>query len=280
MFEKYIATKEDLLTIEEGISYVYKPELDFIFKDKSKIDQTFVISFDSKEIFVWSKINNKWVLEKYPHNGTINDQIQKGWAAGYRRKLDDLAKFLPEKITSRHWLDQSSICGSLITPFIEIQKNSQRKNNPYTTKESYLATMIHEFGHIYFDEHKYTRSFYWDKNENLNYINTAINIENQDYSSLQNLMLRIASDNNLSELFAFCTDYSASQIFFQNHYKDIKKSLETSFLDLLKEEQNLDLTKQDSILKDPHNFASVFGPIVIKKYGNKWVEKLLEGEWL
>lgn len=281
MFEKYIATNEDLLAIEEGISYVYKPELNFIFKDKSKIDSTFVLSFDSQEIFLWVKSNDKWVLERYPHKEEITDQMQKGWNAGYEYRLEMLKDYLHKKITSKSWFDQSSICGGLMTPFIGIQKLKGRPNNPYTTKNSYFATIIHEFGHVYYDRHLYTRSFYWDKKENLKYIEMALDInQNNIKGSAEHLSVRIPSYKNMSELFAFCTDNSAARIFFKDHYDDIRKENLIRLPKMLKEESNIDLVKSTSLLSDPHEFARVIGSIIIHKQGDKWVDKLLECRYL
>ena len=82
MFKKYLATEKDLKAIEEGLSFVWRKELDFIFKDKSKIAKTLVISYDSKQLYVWAKRKRKYSLLKIPHNLKIEDKHQQGWRAG------------------------------------------------------------------------------------------------------------------------------------------------------------------------------------------------------
>ena len=76
MFEKYLATKKDLEAIEQGIDFVWRKELDFIFKDRSKIAKTLVISYDSKKLYVWERKRNKYFLHKIPHSLKIEYKYQ------------------------------------------------------------------------------------------------------------------------------------------------------------------------------------------------------------
>lgn len=144
MFGNYHATKKDISAINEAIKYLWDTRLDFVFKDRSKISKTLIISHDSKFIYIWEPVfGNKLVnykLRKIPHKSKIKNEWQDGWWAGLVDK--SLKKFLP--------LSQPVINGGLLTPFIELQKNKKLELNPYITKESYLATIIHEFGHVYF----------------------------------------------------------------------------------------------------------------------------------
>ena len=148
MFENYIAHKEDLEAIEKALSFVLHPKMRFIFENKSKITNTAVISYDSKFIYIW-KIDPAKLIHKISHNLTILDEWQRGWRAGLIS--EKIEKYLPEKIKQATRFEIPIISGGLLTPFIELQKKKNLLNNPYVTRESYLATIIHEFGHVYWN---------------------------------------------------------------------------------------------------------------------------------
>lgn len=141
MFQNYIATKKDLGAIEQALSFAIDPKMKFVFSDFSRIVKTSVVSYDCKYIYAW-RLNPTRLASKIQHNLTIPDEWQRGWWAGLISK--EIKKYLPKN--KREQL----ISGGLLTPFIELQKAKKVSLNPYTTKESYLATIIHELGHIYF----------------------------------------------------------------------------------------------------------------------------------
>ena len=140
MFRNCVATKRDLDTVKKALRFVLHPKMRFVFSDLSKITKTLVVSYDSKYIYEWSLDPIK--LTKIPHNLTIPDGWQRGWWASV--VSEKIKKYLPTKNKS------SIINGGLLTPFTTLQKAKNVLNNPYTNRESYLATIIHEFGHIYF----------------------------------------------------------------------------------------------------------------------------------
>jgi hypothetical protein len=140
MFSNYLATQKDLKTVEDGLRFVMHPKMRFVFKDKSKIVNTAVISYDSKFIYIW-KINPVKSAFKIPHSLNILDEWQSGWRVGIIS--EKILKYLPVK-------NKKMISGGLLTPFVSLQKAKTVVKNPYITKESYLATIVHEFGHIYF----------------------------------------------------------------------------------------------------------------------------------
>jgi len=43
MFENYLATNQDLEMIEKALHFVWRKELDFIFKERDKIVNTLVV---------------------------------------------------------------------------------------------------------------------------------------------------------------------------------------------------------------------------------------------
>lgn len=141
MFENYLATSDDLETIREAFKFIFLPKMRFVFSDLSKIIKVLIVSYDSKYIYVWSL--NPTKLIKISHNLSIPDEWQMGWRASLPYR--EVWKYLPISTYNKQ-----IISGGLLTPFITLQKIKKLANNPYTTKESYLATIVHEFGHINF----------------------------------------------------------------------------------------------------------------------------------
>src|SRR3989304_6603917 len=173
MFENYLATKEDLESVEEALKYVWDPKMNFVFKDKSKIKNVITISYDSKFIYVWSpKKHGRYNLQKIPKKLKLKDELQDFWASGIIS--EKIQKPLPNRLQGKNRFTNPKISGGLLTPFIKLQKKRNRKYNPYVTKESYLATIIHEFGHVYWDAHK----LWWfsNKQKNLGYLKTALKL--------------------------------------------------------------------------------------------------------
>lgn len=219
MFNDYIASKDDLLAIEKALEILWDTKLDYIFKYKKIIQNIPVISFDSKYIYLWTRDNNKYKLSKFLHDiKKIDDLNQKVWMSGiYIEEIKNTLKKENGKV-------MNGPCGGLITPFIKIHNEySKTSIDPYFTKESYYATILHEFGHVY--------SGRLDK---------------------------------YGELFAFCTEYSASEIFWPNH----KQNLD-NFISSLKKV----MSKNKNI--DPHYFAFANANKIITKYPQTWSDYLL-----
>lgn len=275
MFENYQATTKDLRAIEEGISVVWRKELDFIFQDKSKIEKTLVISYDAKNIYVWTGEKKSHQLLKISHQLKIKDEDQWGWRAGLRPK--EMINCLPKRWQGSQF-DQPIISGGLLTPFVELQKIKAKKHplNPYTTHEGYLSTIVHEFGHIYYHQHKLW--WYSDKEENLNYLNRAHQLYEENSVSKKDLKVRIPSYKHFSELFAFCADYTAASIFWPLHKKEIDSYYSDFIPKLVIQEKDKNLHQQDSVLEeDPHNFAGILGKLILEHYPKKWPRFLLQG---
>lgn len=264
----YIASQGDLEVVEEGIKYVWHPNLNFIFRDKSKIESTAVISYDSHNIYLWANMN----LEKIPHRLKIKKELHSWWRAGLMP--ESIQNYLPNSIKNKTRFEIPIISGGLLKPFIELQKQKKLSKNPYITKESYLATIIHEFGHIYYDN---IGAQYWfnNKEENLEYIQAALNLYKSKLVDLSRIKISIPSYHSLTELFAFCADYTASNLFWPNHKKDIDDYNIKRFFRLMNEEKSRDLSINNSVLDDPHDFASVVGKIILTKYPNSWPQILI-----
>ena len=291
----FIASDKDLRAVEKGINYVWSPKLDFIFNDKEKIKNIVVMSFDSKGFFIWKhKQNNISLFSQkqqtsslpdydlfiVPHNLIIEEKYQLGWGTGFLLQ----EKISQEKIFNfpkENVVNFQIISGAFLTQFINSQKAKTKTCplNPYTTYESYLATIVHEFGHAYYNN--FHTWWYSDKTENLDYLNQALDlyqskkIKNIAEINFPNYDKR---ETLLSELFAFCTDYTAASIFWESHKKDIDASNSEEIDQLLKTEEIKNLYKENSVL-DPipsaHTAALVFGKILTTHHPRSWPQKIL-----
>ena len=110
MFQNYLAGKEDFEAIEEGIATVWRPELNFIFKDKNLLKNTVVISFDSQNLYLWTKVSlsglkilpsnlRDYHFYQVKHKIRFSDEDQLGWMVGL--KVEKMADHLPKNITER-----------------------------------------------------------------------------------------------------------------------------------------------------------------------------------
>lgn len=279
MFENYIHSKEDLEAIEEALEYLERPELDFIFKDRSLIKNTLVISFDSKELFIWTKLKHAKLKRmpcrikgynayRVPHSLKIKDEDQKGWCAGLG--LQEIYKYLPKKF-QKNWYEIPRISGSLLTPFVGIHKKlretKKRPLDAYCTRESYLATIVHEFGHVYYYQYKSKRS--QEKKKPLGYLKIALELYQREKPKLpRNLDLKLSRLSSAPELFAFCTDYYAASVFWLNHKKDMDKE-NRSWIKKAIDKKDIDF------MHEPHAFAAVAGKLLLAKYPKDWPTQIL-----
>ena len=287
MFENYQATPENFEAIKEGIKTVWHPKLNFVFKNKEFIKKVIVVSYDSKNLYLWSQTKfpkltpikcslKQYFAYKIPHQLKISDKYQLGWRAGL--KLRKLARLLLPKLKTDE-LSTPFISGGLLMPFTELQKKiKNRKDNPYTTYESYLATIVHEFGHAYWHQHKLW--YYSNKKENLLLLKTAKQLysNSSNDEKLSKIPLRFPAIEGTSELFAFCAEYQASMIFWPVHKHNSDIFVASIIEYLLKLEKLKNLDQEDSVLEPrryPHDFAFVFGKIILTLYPKIWPQFLI-----
>ena len=152
----------------------------FIFKDKNIIKNAIIVSYDNHHIYLWTtkKVANldkiscsleNYFAYKIPHDLDIKEVDRMGWRAGIWPF--ELNKFLPKKLQKSDF-EIPKPCGSLFGDFIVNQKKLKgEKNNPYINPEGYLATIVHEFGHIYYGQHKLW--WYSDKKTNISFLKAA-----------------------------------------------------------------------------------------------------------
>lgn len=283
MRKNYLAKKADFLAIEEALRYVWDSKLDFIFRDKAPLRATVIVSFDSEFIYLWTQMKlsgliliscqlKNYFAYKIPHQLPITAELQYAWHAGIAPEIEAL---LPDEIKNSSRFFVPRISGGLLTPFETLQKSFRRKNNPYTTRASYLATIVHEFGHVYWNFHKLW--WYSNKQENLRYLKIARQLYGVKRSvSKINLYFPVAY--GISELFAFCTEYYASQQFWPEHKRNFDVFAADRLEKLIRNEVNKDLDRKDSVLEAtryPHDFATVFGKILLASHSKTWPQILL-----
>ncbi len=285
MFKNYKAKQKDFDTVEEALAYVWHPEMNFVFRDNSKIVHTIVVSYDSKFIYLWSprplknleelqRSLKNYSLYRIPHRLKIKDEWQYAWRAGLDKKIQNL---LPSLIQESTYFEIPRISGGFLTPFISLQKIKKIIGNPYTTKESYLATIIHEFGHVYWDSFK----MWWPSENSINLKN--LKIAAKLYSNLkpniEKYSLTFPVFPVFGEVFAFCAEYYASELFWKNHKINLDSFIEDRLNALTILEKKKNLEKEDSVIEPsryPHDFAFVFGKIILEKYPVSWSQILTD----
>ena len=280
----YKASEKDLKIIEESIEIVYSPKLRFIFKNKKIVSKICVISFDSKFIYIWTtkelkdiesiscKLKNYFAY-KINHNLYIKEFDRIGWRAGVWPK--EINNLLPVELRKNDF-DTPIICGSLLGDFVSNQKKIKgKKNNPYITKESYLATIIHEFGHVYYQSHK--NWWFSDKQKNLELLKDALALYKGINKKIET-KIEIPQSFLFSEIFAFCSEYTSSRIFFPNHKRNLDYYAATIIRKSIISEKTKNLDKVDSVLneKTPYIAAFSIGKILTEKYPKPWPKELLK----
>ena len=278
MFKKYLATKEDLQAIDEGLRYVWHSKMNFVFEDRNKIKDVPVISYDAENFYLWSnqkfsdleKIPNnfkKYTLYKITHNlKKIPEKWQRGWFSGI--KIEKIKEVLFKK--TKKYLDGPN--GGLLTPFIK-----SHPHDPYHTYESYLATIIHEFGHIYWASFKL-----WWLSENSTNLR-SLKIAEKLYSNLKPNLEKYSPTFPVlpafGEVFAFCAEYYASSLFWPTYKRNLDEFTKERIEKLEEEEKSKDLTKEDSVLeptRNSHDFAFIFGKIIITQKPRSWPKLLTQ----
>lgn len=274
MFENYSARNQDFKAIEKVLQIVWHPKMKFVFRDRSKIANTVVVSYDSEFVYLWTKKRlPKYHIRKFPHTLKLKDGWQYAWCAGLWD--ESVEKVLPSPIKKSNRFQIPIVSGGLLNPFINLQKKRKGQANwPYTTYASFLATIVHEFGHVYWNQHK----LWWPSNKkrNLSYLTLAKELfENKVKRKIVHLGFPLYTA--FSEVFAFCTEYYASSLFWPGHKKTLDSSNLQRIRGLIEDEKEKDLEKADSVLeptKNPHDFALVFGKIMLELYPTKWPEIL------
>lgn len=278
MFENYKAVKKDFEAIEEGIKTVWHPKLNLVFKNKELVKKVIVVSYDCENLYLWSQtkfpkfILIKCSLKQYfaykipiPRQLKISDDYQYWWRAGLQPT--ELTWFFSSKMKTNEYYSSSFVSGGLLTPFITLQKKMKdRKNNPYVTYESYLASIVHEFGHAYWNQKMFAS---YKKQVTREILARTEACYKGQQITLSKLKIPLPLDYNISEIFAFCTEYQAATLFWPTHKKTIDQDSSFMIKNLLKS-NNI-----NTIFLSAHHFAAIFGKLIFSAYPHSWPLKLL-----
>ncbi|HUD09450.1 MAG TPA: hypothetical protein VMR77_01425 [Patescibacteria group bacterium] len=284
MFDNYLAQPKDIEAIEQSLKTTSHSKLRFIFREQKSLNNSVVISYDSCFLYLWARIKlvnlqelpcsvSDYHFYKIPHKIKIKDDWQMRWVSYL--PIAPLANLLPKEL-QKNDLEIPKISGGLLTPFISLQKKKNVTLNPYVTYNSYCATIVHEFGHIYYRQHR--PWWYSDKKENLTYLKMAESLSAKENVKIPKIKIKIPYPLLWSEIFAFCTEYCSSDLFWPDHKKLMNRMISSMLKKVIKKEGNKNLDQQSSIFEEPkhaHLAAAVFGEIIIYQYPNLWPRLLL-----
>lgn len=258
----YKATRKDLNLISKSLEFIKNGSLDYLFGGKDVFSDVAIISYDTENIYLFNILENSY--KTIPHKVRYDWERQHtGWSTGLR--VTEFLEFLPSEIHS-YWY----ISGGLFTPLSDIQ--AQRKSI-YTSEEGYIATIIHEFGHIFFN--KSNPHYYTNKKETLDYMETAVSLYSGE-SLPKDYTVTIPSYSGLSEVFAFCTEYSFASKYAMSHKDNIDRVFKKKIQRTIPYEKELNFLYQDTSLRSSHFYSWVIGKILLEKYPNAWHKKLTE----
>lgn len=277
----YLATAIDLEAIEKAIKLVFSSKLSYIFKNKQLLEHFLLVSFDSKYLYLWTTENIHTVEKikcsmkgiaagKIPHKVTLSFEDRLGWKA--RVTSDYIWNLLPNNLKVNDFT-LPKMSGSLLGDFLIQQIDKNQILNPYVTEESYTATLIHEFAHLYYNQHK--NWWYSDKKYNVSLLDAALSLFENKKTTIP--MPYTPSPLFFSELFAFCAEYAASEKLFSQH----KKAMDTfskQQIEMLREHELVkDLETENSSIGEstPHDTAMILGRIFLEKYPSNWPDILL-----
>ena len=265
-----MATEKDLKAIDEALRFVWHPRLDFVFKKRAKLKGVFIVSYDSKNVYIWSddklpglkQIPNtfkRYHLCKIPHKlRKIRQGDQKGWSAGL--PIPEIRKILYPYLGKQNNITS----GALLTQFTEAHKQLRKSKiwptDPYFTYESYLATIVHEFGHCYYNSFNS-----WHSNSKT-YFKSALELfkGKKDKFTKEKISLPLPSPEILSEIYAFCAEYYATKEFRSRHRKNIDIYLVNNLEKKIEDEEQVD------IFSDWHTIAATLGKLIISRHPNNW----------
>ena len=273
---------DNIQIIEESLEFVWNTKLNNIFSDKKLIKKVIIIAFDKSKLYVFSKIpldlkyTKKLTLNYYlyeiKHKIIFSDKHLSAWYYGLIRP--DILNYLPQNLVKENLISRPIICGSTYFEFIKKQKINQKKmtyNNPYTTYESYIATIIHEFGHVIYESYYNTQFKKLD--DNIKFIKNTLLLLNDKRVDLNNVKLDFPKHNLCSETFAFCTEHYASSLFLNDHKKNLDKYLKKYIKKSLETEKKLNMYYHlSNLILDNHLGAATYGVQILKKYGSSWPE--------
>lgn len=274
---------DNLKIIKQSLDYIWNSQLSTAFQNKSLLKKILILAFDDSKLYILTKIPleirgiksqqffNDYNLYIIKHNISLKNNDFCGWRSCINKK--EFLKYLPQQFVKTSQLSWPRISGPVATLFFDFHKKLKKQKrifDPYTTKESFLATIIHEFGHAYF----YGTYLPWHgfQKQNLAILKTALSLfSGKKVTPKTKIAWNSFVPPNASEIYAFCTEYYASTVFFPNHKKAIDREMEYFLPKLIREEKKKDLNFQASILDlNQHLSSAIFGKLIISQLGSSW----------
>lgn len=280
-----MTTRDDLIFIERSLQHVWSDKLSMVFPNRSLLKKILILVFDKSKLYIFltmnslefgdiqaQKLSHGYFLYEIKHSIPLTDADMGGWWGCIKKR--EFLRYLPDKIVKESQLVLPRISGPVSSLFLNFHKKLKEKTrpfDPYITKESYMATIIHEFGHAYFNS--IYMSWHGIRNENITLLKDALSLYSEKTAHIQSKKIAFTPFISpiASEVYAFCAEYFASMLFYQNHKKNIDQELATILPKAIQEENAKDLNFQSSVLdSNNHLAAAIFGKLIITRYGNAW----------
>ncbi len=259
-----MSKKEDLNLISKSLSYVFGGRMDNIFSRKEILKGVSLVSFDNNFLYLFTIENNVVNIKEISHREDILDKTKRGWSA-YLRQKGELKKYLPESC-----IQSKIVSGGLFSDFVALQGYNQ---SIYTAKEAYIATIIHEFAHVYFN--KLNPFYYADKEYNLEILELSRDLYLKKPVNLE-YTISIPSYADSTEVFAFCAEYEYARKYAKKYFDSMNEEFSKQIDCMLEEEKLKNLEKEDSVLVDPHSLSFVIGKLIVEKYPDDWAGRLIK----
>lgn len=278
-------SESDIKMFENSLNLIWSSKLKVVFQDRKLLAKILCLVFDKDFLYIFTKINLKlkgilavrnsdlgYKLYIIPHRVTLKNKDVVGWQTGIK-KIEFLDYF-PKRFITTSQLIWPRISGPTASLFLKIQAKIQKRwrpLNPYTTSESYVATIIHEFGHAYFGS-KY-KAWHGEKLENLKTLRAALALFEEKKVHVAELPINIPLCPVISETFAFCCEYFAAEMFWPEHKNNIDQEMVHILPSLIEYENKTDLNFLNSVLDSReflHYNAVIFSKLLLNKYGLNW----------
>ena len=200
--EEYRATSADMKAVQDGISGALKiaPKL-----YPNGIETIDVVMYDSTDLYVWTrgtyplpKIGtwNDYTVYRTTHGATVSERQMARCGGEARFAVQALMPAV-----RGHFLFTCSPLGAQTA----VQK---KRGSIYDTRESYLATMAHEYAHHYMDQELW---------------------QIPEVGRLAALVKKIATDTSktaiLEEAYAQLCELRAAQALYPTHYERMRRDL-------------------------------------------------------
>lgn len=276
---------KDIKLIEVALNYIWNGKLIPIFSNRALLAKIRILMWDKNYLYFLTRekvedyqgiipeqLIHKYLIYIKPHTIPLADPDFLGWRNGVKKEF--LAN-LPQELATTSQLLLPRISGPTAKLMLRhhklLKRTGKRPLDPYTTEESFMVTIVHEFGHAYFD----STYLPWHgiKKHNLKVLNSALALFLGRNINTNNLKLNLPQHLLSSEVFAFCCEYFSSMLFWPLHQRAIDLEMSNTLPELIHSEEIADLNYQPSIFDTNnaiHSAAAVLGRILIAKYKEKW----------